>query len=381
MQTIYKVLKWSFEALASGYYPAADHDDVPFSLHHYPERFAMRGKQLAGGFVGCFSEMRGDWKYLKEALILREHYGMGSRICHLCGVLKHSHDRGMRYTNFRRDALHRSTRIAHAHFSNRYLGFAIFSYLLLIPGFCIWRVYFDYMHTHDLGITQYVVPSVLCDLTDPQSTVFVGNTRQAKLHDAYRRYSIYCKNNRVKSVISKPFNKIVWCKSKYPRVSQNAAKAAAIRSLMYWVETITSTQSSNEHDGLRSAMVKGFVNADRVCRRAGRFLSRAQHDALCSNLESALVCYNKLASESIRSGSKRYKIVPKFHAATHQYDSRTNPRRTHCYPDEDMVGKMKCIYNACHGLTAPVRALQRYCILVGLRWWVALHTMRGLPYV
>ena len=98
-------------------------------------------------------------------------------------------------------------------------------------------------------------------------------------------------------------------------------------------------------------------------------------------METALVSYNALAVESSVLGTTAYKVVPKFHAATHVYDSRTNPRAVHCYADEDMVGRLKQIFNSCHGLTAPRRSLQRYCMLLGLRWWAWLHDIRGLPYV
>ena len=121
MQVVYKILKWSFEALALGKYPYNDHDDVPFGHNHHPDRFAASaGQCLADGFCGAFSEMRGDWKYLKEALGLKEHYGMGQRICHLCGVLKHSENPGMRYSNFRRDAAHRLTRVTNSSFPAAY---------------------------------------------------------------------------------------------------------------------------------------------------------------------------------------------------------------------------------------------------------------------
>ena len=224
----------------------------------------------------------------------------------------------------------------------------------------------------------------MIELTDRLSTLFRGATQQGQMNSAYRSYKRWRKPNHVKSVIDKPFRHKVWCKKgkkKYPHVSQNAAKAAGIRSMMYWLETVTSQHTSTDHDALRSAMVKGFVNADKSLRRAGRFLTVAQHDLFCSQLELALVSYNALAAESLELETNLYKEVPKMHAATHHYDSRTNPRRTHCYPDEDMVGRLKTVYNACHGGTAPVRALQRYCISVGLRWWVALHELRGLPYV
>ena len=100
------------------------------------------------------------------------------------------------------------------------------SLLLTIPGFTIWRVYFDYMHTHDLGVTQLWVPSVMKEMTERRSNVFVGNNRQEKLASAYRLYRRWCKERRVKSVIGNKFTNSVWCAGKYPRITQNAAKAA-----------------------------------------------------------------------------------------------------------------------------------------------------------
>ena len=61
---------------------------------------------------------------------------------------------------------------------------------------------------------------------------------------------------------------------------------------------------------------------------------------------------------------------------THFYDTRINPRRVTCMLDEDMVGRMKRIYVRCHGKTAPKRALQRYQIVVCIRWWDMLATLR-----
>ena len=73
------------------------------------------------------------------------------------------------------------------------------------------------------------------------------------------------------------------------------------------------------------------------------FLTPAQHGALCTHLERALVSYDTLAANSIADGAYLYKVVPKFHAATQTYDNRLNPRYAHCYADEDMVGRMKNI--------------------------------------
>ena len=87
-------------------------------------------------------------------------------------------------------------------------------------------------------------------------------------------------------------------------------------------------------------------------------------------MERALKLYNALAAEAVKCGRALWRLRPKLHACTHiGFDhGGTNPRWVHCYADEDMVGRMKRLYKKCHGATAPWRALQRYMIMVGLRW-------------
>jgi hypothetical protein len=201
------------------------------------------------------------------------------------------------------------------------------------------------VHTHraseviNFGTYQVMVPSVLRDLVDSGSGVFVGDSRRSRLNDAYIKYRKWCKLNRVKSVVRTKFNKS-WIHKKYPQISQQQAKAASLRSMTYWLKLVCLQSTSTDHDKVRSLMVSSFVDADVVCRRAGRFFTQAQHNKLCCHLERALVSYNYLASESLQLNSSNFKLLPKFHAGSHAYDSRVNPRSSHCYADEDMVGRL-----------------------------------------
>ena len=95
--------------------------------------------------------------------------------------------------------------------------------------------------------------------------------------------------------------------------------------------------------------------------------------------EDALLASNALAASSIEAGRPLWKLLPKHHALTHiAYDNGgVNPRWVSCYPDEDMVGRMKRIYQRCHGSTAPERSLSRYVILLGMRWQAYALAIRG----
>jgi len=68
LRTIYSVFLWSIRALATGYFLFADHNGKPFSKEYMPGRFAVRRLQLAGGYIGSWAELRGDWKFLKDYL-------------------------------------------------------------------------------------------------------------------------------------------------------------------------------------------------------------------------------------------------------------------------------------------------------------------------
>ena len=59
---------------------------------------------------------------------------------------------------------------------------------------------------------------------------------------------------------------------------------------------------------------------------------------------------------------------------------KANPRTTHVYSDEDLMGRIKRILEHCHGGTATVRVVQRYTVYVCVRWWILLHILRGVPF-
>ena len=113
-------------------------------------------------------------------------------------------------------------------------------------------------------------------------------------------------------------------------------------------------------------------------RRAGKFLKPDERAALMNHFENALLSYNALAVGSVEAGKKLYPLIPKHHAMVHiAFDFSLNPRRTSCYQDEDMVGRCKRLYNGCYGgHTAPKRSLQRYIIMIGLRWTAAIRRLR-----
>ena len=75
----------------------------------------------------------------------------------------------------------RCTRVTHAIF----VWDVAKASLLDIPGFDVWRIWVDVMHTFDLCVLQHAVPSALWDLTSAKVR-WKGRNRKVRLGAAFR---------------------------------------------------------------------------------------------------------------------------------------------------------------------------------------------------
>jgi hypothetical protein len=379
LQTVYSVLKWSLNALSEGYFPWKDHEDREFSETYFPERFEKRGKPLAGGYCGAFAEVRGDWKFLRETFYLEQHYGT-NYICHLCRA--HKKIVRNKFTDFSRSAHHRTTLVDSLAWWTSYVGGKPVSPLVYVVGFNVYRIVFDLMHTLDLGMMQDCASSVLWQLTEAKKDggVWDGDSTQDRFNAAYIEYSAWVKRQRLPAK-ARRFKSSQWRRGDryYPSISQLVMKAAMLRSFQYFLleACLKPAAMETEVGCIRAAMMREFVAADEVMRRAGKFLTLDQRAKLIDHFESALVSYNWLSSWAESENLVLYPVKPKCHALLHiGLDFGMNPRQAVCMLDEDMVGRCKRLYNGCHGSSAPKRSLERYLIIVGLRWIAALRNFR-----
>lgn len=312
-----------------------------------------------------------------------QQYWQTANCCHLCGA--HKTEIQSLYTDFRRAGRTRRSLRSHA----EWLALAPAggpSPLTAIPGFCIWRCSFDIMHTLELGILQVAIPSALQELatTAPAEVAGAGSIfgmgpPAARMCEATRQYHRWCAVNGVASKVSRITP--AWIEGATPAISQKHAKAAALRSMMYWLRDIcVAAAGGSGHSALRAAFFDCLVKADEVMRAHGRFLPAQAGEDLAKHVEDALLAYNALAVSSFRAGARLWPLKPKLHALTHiAYDHcRVNPRSVHCYADEDMVGRVKRIYIRCHPSSAPLRSLERYVLHTTVRWWREMRRARGL---
>ncbi len=381
LDMLFEVLVWSLGALAQGKHPSRDHTGKAFGPNHHPNRHKLAGLPLSTERrLGLWCEMRGDWKFLKESLHLDRHYGT-TQCCHLCSASKKGGN--LSYHDFSRDGPCRQTLTTTAEFGASAQEKP--TPLLKLPAFSIHRVFFDIMHTLDLGVLQSAVPCALKELTAHRG-VFIGSDVSARVREASALYRAWCKAERVRASARKLT--MHWVKSKNPRVSQVHIKAAAMRRMVKWMAKICNEALSVDgslHAKRRAAMFALLWRADCVMREEGRHLGGASAQKIQDCVLRALELYKALslnAPEEDGMGFAGWALKPKHHALMHIVldNGGTNPRMVHCYSDEDMVGKLKAIYMMCHARTAPTRAMQRYMILQGIRWQRLLRNCRAPVY-
>jgi hypothetical protein len=99
VREVYRVLVWSMQVLFRGVYPDADHTGRPWPQGSWRAEQAGKPLALVGGKIwsGCWRELRGDWKWLKESLELERHYGTPDNMCHLRLPQKPCSPRGHRW--------------------------------------------------------------------------------------------------------------------------------------------------------------------------------------------------------------------------------------------------------------------------------------------
>ncbi len=349
----FEVWRWSLQVMTSGVHPAVDHAGRPFVDEH---RRTKAHQPIQGGFVGAWAELRGDWEFLRDALLLPHHFN-AANVCHLCGATKAGE---LNFAaDFRRGALHRDAlRVDEEQFAPAGVGpqqrrsrqAVPTSPLTRIPGFSLWRCNFDLMHALELGLLQRIAPAVLEPLLkDRTCSVFRGGSIAARCRSATSAYRAWSAGRnvqpRVKAITPS------WLKPRQLRgplqLSQKHAKAAALRHMLPWLLSVSEEIAHvSEEAALRAELLRELHAMDQVWAQAPRFLTPSQESAAAGHCEQALEALRRLAE--MLPG--RWRVVPKAHALTHiAYDScMGNPRAAHCYQDEDFVGRVKRIWGSAY---------------------------------
>lgn len=157
MDNAWRLICWSFKALATGLWPEEDAFGRKFTEFAPDSIDAMRaGSKLADGFRAVIFVVRGDLDYYSKNLRLRHH--ASNRPCSWCPCNSISGD-PMHWAEFRRDVRQWSSEVwtgpewIDSH-PSRHMLFSILD-------LTVCHVYVDWMHTKHLGCDAFLYGSIL----------------------------------------------------------------------------------------------------------------------------------------------------------------------------------------------------------------------------
>jgi len=197
----------------------------------------------------------------------------------------------------------------------------------------------------------------------------------------------WCTSNKLQ-VTTPPLNHLdVGLPAKASQVASSAhpeldVKAAYIKLFIMFLasELYYASTSGDEELCIANACIYHLAQFISVLSQSSMWLSEPQADLAMHHGLSFLYVYRSLAARAIKLEQRRYKLRPKLHYLHHTILELPITRQNHffatCFLDEDFMGKVKALASKCHRTTVVVRCMQRYLMLLGVRW-IALRKHTG----
>ena len=152
MSTFFSVLRWSFQALLDGVWPARDWRGIKFPKSSKDGRKA--GQPLAGGYRACLLQLCGDLDYFQK------WFGIPQSTNHLnpCCQCKATFRGNTSWLDNRPGSRWQGLLLKNHDWTEHWQST---SALFHLPGFSCWSVALDLMHNFYLGWLQFLYGSIM----------------------------------------------------------------------------------------------------------------------------------------------------------------------------------------------------------------------------
>ena len=266
------------------------------------------------------------------------------------------------------------------------------SVLTKIPGWSLLRVRADDMHCTKLGLGQHVIGNTLVYLMLSQAFLYLGPavrkilpddaSNQDILDDLLLRFKEWLKDHSLSCSVKRfTINRVHRdTNSSFPLYS---CKASECVPLVAWLASTVLQYSevcppSKKPEALVvSNMFWGLSTYFWVCKKASRFFTDAEAEAVNHAGHTFLYMYSELRRTSISEATYMWNITPKWHQFHHlildSVSDRSNPRYFHCFGDEDQIGKMLLLAAASHSATVVESTVTLYWVGLIRRMYTFKH--------
>ena len=352
MDEVLRIFAWSCNVLLGGETP-----------HVGPFGRAVEGggQPLAGPWRASLCQVRGDWAFYKECFNFPQ-WNAAVSMCFCCRAS--STIRALSWTNFSPLAGWRDTIWTHeAYLAHLYAeGLPVPILLALAIGLRLESIMVDVLHTIDLGIAAHIVGNIMF-IYGALRGVFGGGTFKERVSELSKVLSAWYKRTKCPSRLQGSLTlERIRAKGDWPKLK---AKAAAVRHLARFVLWVVEEHGDGSpYDALVLNVAGLLVAFYDILESESQFLSAAAKENLPKIGQKLADSYARLAKLSFDSGNRLWKLSPKLHLAEHLMEWQAvlygNPRWYWTYADEDLVGMMADIAEACHPSTLPFSVLFKW---------------------
>jgi hypothetical protein len=349
LDTVFRRLAWSFNALACGQLPQRDWNG---------HRVADGGRKLASGWRLAMIGLRGDWEFFTQACGFPSSVSVPC-MCFMCKASPRPVP--LVWTNGGADAPWRRTLCTHeSYIADLHRDGRRPASIFAIRTLRLEGVLADVMHTMDLGVTSHVCGNIMHEVMETAGWGSTQAARATKLNDHLQAYYKATKEkHRVDGRVT------------YGRVKRSGdwpkflGKAASTRRLVHYaLKLAIDFDSGSEHDKLRRGAAEAIVRIYEIFTSEPMFMSPAARSELARLSVAFMGIYSKLATSAMTQHRRAWKMSPKFHLMQHilEHQSWMNPRFSWAYADEDLQRILKEVATSCHAMNTPHMVLYKWAI-------------------
>ena len=269
------------------------------------------------------------------------------------------------FTTVAMDAGWRATRKTHESYvlDMERLGKELPVLFLVCIGLRLECCMIDILHCIDLGFTAHVVGNVFMELIRNHKLGPNQDSSIAALNKLLDRwYSASRTPHRIQGRLTVDR---IRTSGQWPKLK---SKAAPLRYLARFAAKLAKDfHDGTEHDDFKLALCTLLCRFYTIVESSSMFLSDAIKRELPEIGFKLGTFYAHLSAEAMEMGIKLWKFSPKVHLTMHLLEWQApefgNPRFWWCYADEDLVGLLIEVAEACHPRSMHFMALYKWLIL------------------
>ena len=357
-----EVVLWSLRQLYLGIWPSCDHRGVAYESNS--AEGSLAGQPLAGGYFGVVWLIKGDLDYVANYLHLR-HYA-ANEPCDLCPCHK-TKDATWWPSNFGATSSWIPRIYTASDWKNLYPESP--HWIFELEHVTNLNLEPDELHVMHLGTSMYLLGSVLWMFVYQifrSSAATNMNVLWIEIVAAYRELRPPSQYTNI--------NLASFCNPQqpaahYPKLKGKGAEVKALVPVMRSILAKHMDPCSDEHRHMAAALHHQCEAQDIIDNFAHEwFLPPAKAVELKRHIFILLKNYTALGQIADAEGKLLWNMTPKFHWLYH-FGERAqflSPRRGACLIDEDYVGKIKTIGQACASGTPLHKMPSR--IVEKMRW-------------